>query len=145
MTTLDLRYLGQSGVRDGALAFAPNLARPPVFFDGELRHPLRFREAMSALHDIKRFAYGYFDENIYYNSPTDFLPNEHDPWRLDAMRRMDIILAVGRTDGLLGSNEHLSHILWGKGIGNALRTWDGFAHDWPVWAKMLPLYIGGHD
>jgi hypothetical protein len=52
MTALDLRYLGQSGLKDGALAFAPNLARPPVFFDGELRHPLRFREAMSALHDV---------------------------------------------------------------------------------------------
>lgn len=52
----DLRYLGQSGLREGpggsALAFAPNLARAPVFFDGELRHPLRFREAMSALHDV---------------------------------------------------------------------------------------------
>ncbi len=52
----DLRYLGQSGLREQgasqALAFAPNLARPPVFFDGELRHPLRFREAMSALHDV---------------------------------------------------------------------------------------------
>jgi esterase/lipase superfamily enzyme len=20
-----------------------------------------------------------------------------------------------------------------------------FAHDWPVWARMLPLYSGGHD
>lgn len=53
---LDLRYLGTSGLRDqGAsqsLSFAPNLARPPVFFDGELRHPLRFREAMSALHEV---------------------------------------------------------------------------------------------
>ncbi len=53
---LDLRYLGQSGLRSvgdtQALAFAPNLARPPVFFDGELREPLRFREAVSALHDV---------------------------------------------------------------------------------------------
>ena len=53
---LDLRYLGHSGMKpvgDGqALSFAPNLARPPVFFDGELREPLRFREAMSALHDV---------------------------------------------------------------------------------------------
>ncbi len=52
MTQLDVRYLGASGLRDGALAFAPNLARAPVFFDGELRHPLRFREAMSALHAV---------------------------------------------------------------------------------------------
>ncbi|MCX7701889.1 MAG: hypothetical protein N2039_13505 [Gemmataceae bacterium] len=43
------------------------------------------------------------------------------------------------------SNQRLSHVLWSKGIGNALRLWDGFAHDWPVWERMLPLYIGGHD
>ncbi len=53
---LDLRYLGRSGVRSVpgglAVAFAPNLARPKVFFDAELRQPLRFREAVSALHDV---------------------------------------------------------------------------------------------
>ncbi|MCA9605521.1 MAG: SWIM zinc finger family protein [Myxococcales bacterium] len=51
-----LRYLGHSGVSGGpyrsTLAFQPNLGREPVFFDGELRDPLRFREAISALHDV---------------------------------------------------------------------------------------------
>ncbi len=53
---LDLRYLGRSEVRAAGagqvMAFAPNLARPKVFFDGELKDPVRFREAMSALHDV---------------------------------------------------------------------------------------------
>ncbi len=53
---MDLRYQGKSGVRDmswgSAVAFAPNLARSRVSFDGELAHPLRFREAVSALHDV---------------------------------------------------------------------------------------------
>ncbi|MCC6556684.1 MAG: SWIM zinc finger family protein [Polyangiaceae bacterium] len=52
----DFRYLGKSGVKGiaggAALSFAPNLARPKVFFDGELTNPIRFREAMSALHDV---------------------------------------------------------------------------------------------
>ena len=39
----------------------------------------------------------------------------------------------------------LSGKLWAKGIGNALREWDGFAHDWPVWERMLHLYLFGHD
>src|SRR5688572_18695433 len=34
------------------LAFAPNLAREPVAFDAALLQPLRFREAISALHDV---------------------------------------------------------------------------------------------
>ena len=34
------------------VALAPNLRRDRVSFAGTLRHPLRFREAMSALHDV---------------------------------------------------------------------------------------------
>lgn len=49
-------YSGSSGVveRGGtrSLRLAPNLAREPVAFDAELAHPLRFREAISALHDV---------------------------------------------------------------------------------------------
>jgi hypothetical protein len=52
----DFRYLGKSGVSQSAAAtqvhFSPNLAREKVFFDSELLYPLRFREAMSALHDV---------------------------------------------------------------------------------------------
>jgi len=49
-------YLGRSAfVQEGAtssLSFAPNLRRDLVAFDAALRQPVRFREAMSALHDI---------------------------------------------------------------------------------------------
>ena len=54
---MDLRYFGRSEVRASssgglALSFAPNLARPKVYYDGQVIHPLRFREAVSALHDV---------------------------------------------------------------------------------------------
>jgi esterase/lipase superfamily enzyme len=112
-----------------------------------LRHPRDVNRVlgMSGIYDIRRFANGHYDDNVYFNNPCDFLANEHDPVRLEAMRRMDIILAVGRTDRLLADNRRLSGLLWSKGVGNALREWDGFAHDWPVWQQMLPLYLFGHD
>jgi hypothetical protein len=51
-----LAYRGRSELvsagRWGVLRFAPNLTRDPVAFDAALRHPLRFREAISALHDV---------------------------------------------------------------------------------------------
>lgn len=51
-----LAYLGKSAVEGGPyrsrIAFAPNLAREAVFFDGKLADPVRFREAISALHDV---------------------------------------------------------------------------------------------
>ncbi len=54
---LELRYWGRSGVIDlpgggASMSFQPNLARSKVFFDQELKDPLRFREAISALHDV---------------------------------------------------------------------------------------------
>jgi esterase/lipase superfamily enzyme len=100
---------------------------------------------MSGLYDIKRFADGYYDEAVYLHNPLDFLANEHDPERLAAFKRLDVILMVGRDDPLRGQNERLSALLWGKGVWHALRIWDGFAHDWPSWARVLPLYVGGHD
>lgn len=49
-------YRGRSGVTQTnvglAVALAPNLRRDRVSFVGTLKQPLRFREAMSALHDV---------------------------------------------------------------------------------------------
>ncbi len=101
--------------------------------------------SMSGLADVKSFAGDYFDDTLYYNNPCDYISGEFDPARLQLLRKLDIILAVGRDDRLFESNQRLAHLLWDKGIGNALRIWDGFAHDWPIWAKMLPMYISGHD
>ena len=53
---LDLSYFGRSRVEKRADAMAlmlpPNLSRAPVSFEAELARPLRFREAISALHEI---------------------------------------------------------------------------------------------
>jgi esterase/lipase superfamily enzyme len=100
---------------------------------------------MSGVYDIKPFTDDYHDDNVYFNNPCDFIIHEHEAQRLDALRRLDIILTIGRDDPNRANNEYLSSILWSKGIGNALRIWDGPAHDWPTWQQMLRLYIGGHD
>jgi hypothetical protein len=53
---VDFKYLGDSSVRETSrgleVAFAPNLARDAVFFDAAIAHPLRFREAIGALHEV---------------------------------------------------------------------------------------------
>src|SRR5262245_57138073 len=115
--------------------------------DFAFRHPEWVNRvlAMSGLCDVRKFCDGYHDEMVYFHNPIEFLNNEHDGKRLDALRKMNIILAVGRDDKLVHQNRELSGVLWSKGIGNALREWDGFAHDWPWWHKMIRMYIGGHD
>lgn len=53
---LTLAYRGHSDLVDAGgrqtLSLAPNLAREPVAFDAALLEPLRFRDAISALHDV---------------------------------------------------------------------------------------------
>ncbi|HSO34092.1 MAG TPA: SWIM zinc finger family protein [Labilithrix sp.] len=49
-------FKGATAVDNGpyrtAMSFSPDVTREPTFFTGELRKPLAFREAMSALHDV---------------------------------------------------------------------------------------------
>jgi esterase/lipase superfamily enzyme len=112
-----------------------------------LRHPERVHRiiGMSGLYDVKQMTEGYSDQNVYAANPFDFMRHERDPARLEAFRRQDLIFAIGRDDPSYGNNQEFSAILWRQGIGNALRVWDGWAHDWPYWEKMIRHYIGGHD
>ncbi len=112
-----------------------------------LRHPRRVHRiiGLSGFYDIKRFTGGYSDDNVYAANPFDFMRHEHDPDRLAAFRRQDIVLAIGRDDPSCDNNREFSGVLWRAGVGNALRIWDGWCHDWPYWEKMIRLYIGGHD
>ncbi|MGE0872495.1 MAG: SWIM zinc finger family protein [Kofleriaceae bacterium] len=53
---VDFKYRGRSQLREvdgvSAMTFEPNLSRAKVFFDAELIDPVRFREAISALHEV---------------------------------------------------------------------------------------------
>jgi esterase/lipase superfamily enzyme len=100
---------------------------------------------LSGLYDIRRFTGGYVDDNVFFSNPMQFVDHEHEWHRLAALRHIDIILVVGTTDPLAYSSRDMSTVLWNKGIGNALREWDGWQHDWNYWEQMLKHYINGHD
>jgi esterase/lipase superfamily enzyme len=112
-----------------------------------LRHPWLFRRAigLSGIYDIRGWTDGFYDDNIYFNNPVDYTANLHDPQQIGALQRMDIIIATGQDDANRQSSEQLSANLWKHGVGNALRLWDGWAHDWPWWQQMILTYVGGHD
>ena len=114
--------------------------------DFAFRHPHLVGRmiGMSGLYDISRFADGHYDEHVYRHNPAHYVMDLHDHNRLEALRHTDIILATGRDDSFRQNNEHLSRVLWEKDVGNALRLWDGWAHDWPWWHQMIVRYIGGH-
>ena len=121
--------------------FATNIA---------FRHPHLFRKlcAFSGRYDLTQnmehfddLLAGHYDENVYYNTPTHFLPNLGDGAQLDALRRMDIVFTIGRHDPFLGNNHYLSRLLRDKGIGHQMHEWDGRAHQGSAWRRMAPLYV----
>lgn len=115
-----------------------------------LRHPSLFRKvtAFSGRYDLtsnidcfRDLFDGYRDDEIYFHTPTQFLPNLHCPWRLEHLRRMDIVLVVGREDPFLDNNRYLSHQLRCKGVDHALHEWHERAHRGRYWRQMAPLYV----
>lgn len=112
-----------------------------------LKHPDKVNRilAMSGLFNIKQMTGGYSDENVYFNNPAEFIHGEQEHTRLELLRQQDIIMSTGVGDKLIDSAREMSKVLWDKGIGNALREWDGWSHDWQYWQSMLQAYVNGHD
>ena len=94
---------------------------------------------MSGLYDIKRMTGGYSDENVYAVNPMDFMRHEHEPGRLAAFRRQDIIMAIGRDDPMCDNNCEFS----GPAVGEGHRQ--RAAHlGWPC-ARLAILGADGAD
>lgn len=109
------------------------------------RHPWAVQRVigLSGMYNIKELTRGYSDGNVYAHDPSHFVQHRNgDEW-LAAMRRMDIILAIGRDDPHFQDNQHLSNVLWQRNVWHAFRPWDGWAHDWPWWKDMIRAYVGG--
>ena len=97
--------------------------------------------SMSAFFNIKRFIYGYYDDNCYFNNPPDYMPNLEDPWYLDKIKEMKIILGTGEWDANLEENKSMSGILNQKKIPHLLDIKQGAAGDWGWWREAFPEYV----
>jgi esterase/lipase superfamily enzyme len=124
-----------TGASLGAFHAANTLFRRPDLFQGVI--------AMSGTYDLKKYTDGYYDDNCYFNSPDDYLPNLTDENILSQLRTKSIIIASGQgpyEDP--ESSRRISGILHSKGIQHWLDLWGyDMRHDWPTWRQMLPYFI----
>src|SRR3954447_22181736 len=98
--------------------------------------------AMSGAFDMKPFMNGFYDSDLYFNNPVDYVPNIDDPWFLERYGRMKIVLGVGDHDICLGENFRMAQILGSKGIAHWLDVWTGGErHDWPLWQRMANKFF----
>jgi esterase/lipase superfamily enzyme len=98
--------------------------------------------SMSGCFDVKPFVDGYYDNNIYFNNPLDYLPNLVDRWFLDRYAAMRIVLASGEHDQWLAQNVRMSAILNDRGIQHQFDVWsDDLDGGWPLWRRMAVKFF----
>jgi len=112
-----------------------------------LKHPDAFRGcvAISGSYDMRDYLGSeYYDEDLYFNNPVDYVPNLNDEHYLGRLRNDVTIVLVtgqGRWESP-GRSLQMADILRSKGIPCTLELWGhDVDHDWPWWRKMLPYYL----
>jgi esterase/lipase superfamily enzyme len=100
-------------------------------------HVVKYLISMSGSFDIKSFLDGYYDDNVYFNNPVDYLPDLQNP----ELNHMGIILGTSDWDICKSANFHLSDLLHRKGIQHWLDVVSDSPHDWPLWRYMFPKYL----
>src|SRR5947208_997138 len=87
------------------------------------KHPDLFRGviAMSGGYDIRSYLNGYYDDNVYFNNPVDYLSNLSDEHYLPALQRADSIYILSGQGAYEDPkrSQQLSDILTSKGIPHA--------------------------
>jgi esterase/lipase superfamily enzyme len=97
---------------------------------------------MSGTYDISRFVGENAGDDLYFATPSYFLPDlngEH----LGLLQTRQAILASGegRWENI-GESWQLAHVLGTKGIPNRVDPWGTeYDHDWSTWRQMLPRYL----
>lgn len=125
-----------SGASLGAFHGANLFFKRPDLFAGVI--------AMSGTYDLKIFTGGYWDENVYFNSPVHYLVKLNDDYWLPMLQHSSHIhILTGSGDYEQPNESHrLSHVLNMKNIPHEIDVWGpDMTHDWPTWRAMLPYYL----
>jgi esterase/lipase superfamily enzyme len=101
--------------------------------------------AMSGVYELTEYTKGYFDDDVYFNSPMHYMPNLTDRAILEQIRGSRHIHLLSGSGAYEDpeSTRRFAGILYGKGIWYELDIWgQEWSHDWPTWRAMLPHYLG---
>lgn len=112
--------------------------RRPELFSGFL--------SLSGKFDIASFFDGYFNEDVYNNSPVHYLrnmPKDHPYINIYNQKKMIVVLGKGAFEYLVNdSNYELESIAKDKEINIKFNFWDeNSVHDWISWKYQLPYFL----
>jgi len=84
---------------------------------------------------------GYWDEDIYFNMPGQYIHNLTNEELIKALQNLEIIFAIGKEDAFLENNLQLSKSLWDRNIPNIMHIQEGEAHKAKYWGELLNIYL----
>jgi esterase/lipase superfamily enzyme len=93
--------------------------------------------SMGGAFDIKNFLDGFHNDDVFYNSPLDYLYGleDHELWN------MDIVLGTSNWDICYDANLKLHKVLNDRSVQHWFDERPDREHDWPVWKEMFPHYL----
>lgn len=100
---------------------------------------------LSGVYDLTEYTKGYFDEDVYFNSPQHYMPNLADHGILEQIRKSQHIHIFSGSGAYEDPNANRSFagILYNKGINYELDIWGPeWPHEWHTWRTVLPHYLG---
>lgn len=135
-STSDETMIYTCGASFGALHAMNLFMKRPDIINGAI--------SMSGVYDLTEYTKGFWDDQVFYNSPVHYMPSLNDNWYLDkikASHHIHIYSGSGNFEDPEASKK-FAGILYTKGIWYDLDVWGpDIHHDWPTWRSMLPYIL----
>jgi esterase/lipase superfamily enzyme len=135
-STSDETMIYTCGASFGALHAMNLFMKRPDIINGAI--------SMSGVYDLTEYTKGFWDDQVFYNSPVHYIPSLNDNWYLDkikASHHIHIYSGSGNFEDPEASKK-FAGILYTKGIWYDLDVWGpDIHHDWPTWRSMLPYIL----
>ena len=125
-----------AGASLGAFHAANLFFRYPDFINGVI--------GMSGCYDLSVYTNGYYDDNVYFNSPIQYLSQLKAEWQLSLYRESRHIHFISGSGAyeIPEYSRQISSILSSKNVPHELDIWgEDMPHEWWVWKRMLPYYL----
>lgn len=109
-----------------------------------LKYPKEFGKAigLSGVYEIRPFLDGFYNDDVYYNNPVDYIPNLNSQILLNQIRQVDFRLVSYANDPRKEAVYRLDNVFRTKMIDYRLDIWDQDSEEeWDLWREMLKTHI----
>lgn len=108
-----------------------------------LKNPEVFDKVIgiSGIYDIRPYMDGYYDDDVYYNNPMDFVPNLNKKTLLNKIQDIDYRLVSYDGDKRKNDALRMDNVMRMKFLDHDLDIWSDGSDEWKLWPQMLKTHI----